>query len=108
MSVASNSYLKMGKRASKRQKTAKEAVRPAQPLGSNVAVSLLDDSSKDDEERRLESMLFGTKYVPAPQDDSNILVVSDDEIEEVDGGQELQNLMDKDVCTHVSHVAVYR
>lgn len=69
-----------------------------QPLGSEVAnPSLLDDASKDDEERRLESMLFGTKYVPAPQHDTDILVVSDDENEEVAVGQELQNMMDTDV-----------
>lgn len=88
----------MGKRASKRQKTTKGVAPPVQPLGSEVPkASLLDDASKDDEERRLESMLFGTKYVPASNDDANILVVSDEEGEEVNGGQELQNLMDTDV-----------
>lgn len=88
----------MGKRANKRQKTVKEAAPRVQPLGTEVTnPSLLDDASKDDEERRLESMLFGTKYVPAALDDSNILVVSDEENEGVDAGNELQNLMDTDV-----------
>ena len=69
-----------------------------QPLGSQVAnPSLLDDASKDDEERRLESMLFGKKYVPVPQHDADILVVSDGEGEDADVGQELQNMMDTDV-----------
>ena len=92
----------MGKRASKKQKTAKEPVVHAQPLGAQVPVSLLDDATKDDEERRLESMLFGTKYVPAPVNDDHILVVSEDENEDLGGGQELQNLMDTDVCILMS------
>lgn len=90
----------MGKRASKKQKLEKETKSraPLQPLGSTQpTVSLLDDASKDDEERRLESMLFGTKYVSVPQSEGHVFVVSDEEPEDVGGGQELQNLMDTDV-----------
>ena len=90
----------MGKRANKKQKLDKEvkARVPLQPLGSaQPSVTLLDDANKDDEERRLESMLFGTTYVPAAPNDDHILVLSDEEPEEVGGGQELQNLMDTDV-----------
>ena len=46
------------------------------------SASLLDDSTKDDEERRLESMLFGTPYVPSTRGDvavKDILIVSDEE-----------------------------
>lgn len=101
----------MGKRANKRQKTEKkerDAAAVVQPLGSQVtAASLLDDASKDDEERRLESMLFGTRYVPGPTNEENILVVSDEEGEEVGGGQELHNLMDTDVRTHIPLFSFY-
>ena len=72
----------MGKHAHKRQKTGKES--PI-PLGSNA---LTDEASKDDEERRLESLLFGTKFVSRNEVD---------EQDQVDGGKELQNLIDTDV-----------
>lgn len=88
----------MGKRANKRQKTEKPARKEIQPLGASNVASLLDDASKDDEERRLESMLFGTKYVPAPN--NNVLVVSDDDEEEAfGGGTEFQTVLDTDVST---------
>jgi U3 small nucleolar RNA-associated protein 18 len=86
----------MGKRANKRQKTEKDAPARVHPLGSQIAVSLLDDAAKDDEERRLESILFGTKYVPAAIHEDHIHV-SDEEDADVGGGQELQNLTDTDV-----------
>jgi U3 small nucleolar RNA-associated protein 18 len=36
-----------------------------QPLGSEATLArLLDEESKDDEEKKLESMLFGVAYVP--------------------------------------------
>ena len=66
--------------------------------------SLMDDASKDDEERRLESMLFGKAYIPAPTNE-NVLVVSDDEeaVELVlDGENELQNMLDSDVRAPIS------
>lgn len=83
------------KRASKRLKTEKPT---PQPLGSGAA-ALLDESLKDDEERRLESLLFGTKFTPRRRDDANILIITDDEDSdgELEGGNELQNLLDTDV-----------
>ncbi|KAF9231599.1 WD40-repeat-containing domain protein [Melanogaster broomeanus] len=52
----------MVKQPRKRQKTSKEE--KVQPLGINTDI---DDTGKDDEERRLESMLFGVPYVPSDQ-----------------------------------------
>lgn len=89
----------MGKRATKRQKTERHAV-PLEPLGSKNFAKLQDDASKDEEERRLESMLFGTPYIPRQDDGENILIISDDEGDkelDVTGGHELQNLTDTDV-----------
>ncbi|TFY60977.1 hypothetical protein EVJ58_g4796 [Rhodofomes roseus] len=92
----------MAKHPRKKQRTAKasgDAPGPAnvQPLGSKV--SLLDDSSKDDEERRLESMLFGTAYDPSSSKGKGVLVVSDEDDEDVDqrGEKELQNMLDTDL-----------
>lgn len=89
---------KMGKRANKRQKTVKAAATKIQPLGIRNEAALQDDASKDEEERRLESMLFGTKYVPVPVNE-HVLVVSDDEEElgAPDGKTEFQTVMDTDV-----------
>jgi U3 small nucleolar RNA-associated protein 18 len=73
-------------------------------LGS--VVSLTDDASKDDEERRLESLLFGTPFVPSGKKKNSVLVSSDHEDEENDGDsdgkfvavdKELENLTDADV-----------
>lgn len=90
----------MAKRANKRQKTEKQPAKVVQPLGSKLPqASLLDDASKDDEERRLESVLFGNPYIPAPRNE-NVLIVSDDEPDEeieMDGAKELQNMLDSDV-----------
>ena len=82
----------MGKHARKRLKTEN----PVAPLGSRV--SLTDDANKDDEERRLESLLFGVPFVPSVKGHKTILTISDDE-EEVpaDGGAELENMLDTDV-----------
>jgi len=88
----------MAKHARKKQRLAKasESDRAAQPLGS--AVSLTDEASKDDEEKRLESMLFGTTYEPPSASDGNILVVSDDEADlEAAPQKEFQSLLDTDL-----------
>lgn len=88
----------MGKnRSHKRQRFEKP-----QPLGS--ASIALDDSTKDDEERRLESLLFGTQHTPRSRNDANILVISDDEGDEraVEGGNELQTILDSEVRIHIS------
>ncbi|KAL4254939.1 WD repeat UTP18 family protein [Abortiporus biennis] len=84
------------KRTHKRQKIDKDT--DVQALGSSsTTAALLDETAKDDEERRLESMLFGTKYVPGREKNAeNLLVVSDEDDEE-EGGNELQNMMDSDL-----------
>jgi len=65
---------------------------------------LLDEESKDDEERRLESLLFGVKYVPREGGKGKMKDTSDDEDHpaedsEEEGGRSLQHLMDQDVCS---------
>lgn len=57
----------------KRQRTSKareDGSHIENPLPSQAASleTLLDDESKDDEERRLESFLFGAKYLPKGKD----------------------------------------
>jgi hypothetical protein len=83
--------------ARKRQKTGKQGSGNTQPLGS--CVSLTDEASKDDEERRLESLLLGTPFVPVGKDKSSLLVGSDheDDGEPFGDGKELENLTDADV-----------
>ena len=96
----------MAKHPRKKQRTTKSTedtlgAADVQPLGS--AKSLLDASGKDDEERRLESMLFGTAYEPSSNKGKGVLIVSDEE-EDVDqaGEKELQNMLDTDVSTVAS------
>ncbi len=74
----------MAKHGRKRQRIAKDESKGPNPL--------LDDASKDDEERRLESLLFGTPYIP--NDSKNVIEIEDDELE---AGKEFQNLDDADV-----------
>lgn len=77
----------------KRQKTARQDI---QPLGSHAIV---DDATKDDEERRLESMLFGVPYAKPQGDDTNpLLVISDVQDEPGRDLKELENMLDSDVC----------
>ncbi|TFK48043.1 WD40 repeat-like protein [Heliocybe sulcata] len=88
----------MGKHARKRQRTGQAHHEESQPLGS--VISVFDNSAKDDEERRLESMLFGTPYLPAKKPERNVLAVSDDEEKDVrqeGGGRELEHLLDTDL-----------
>ena len=64
---------------------------------------LLDEESKDDEERRLESLLFGVKYVSREKGKGKMEDTSDEEYEqpedvEAESGRGLQHLMDQDVC----------
>lgn len=62
---------------------------------------LLDEESKDDEERRLESLLFGVKYVPRGEDKGKYKDITmnhdEDEDEDDQGGRGLQHLLDQDV-----------
>ncbi|KAK0475155.1 WD40-repeat-containing domain protein [Armillaria novae-zelandiae] len=66
----------MPKRGPKRQKTSGD-----------------DNASKDDEERRLESLLFGVPYVPGGEE----IVLEDEDEGEEENGKELQNLTDGDL-----------
>lgn len=94
----------MGKRATKRQKT----IPDIQPLGgtADTAAALADDAAKDDEERQLESLLFGTPYVPSGKGKGKqrefALEVSDDGDDaagtlDASAGRELENMLDSDV-----------
>jgi len=93
----------MAKHPRKRQKTSKAS--ECDTTGQNKTArlkTLLDDESKDDEERRLESLLFGVKYVPREEGKGKMKENSDDEHEsdedsEEEGGRGLQHLMDQDV-----------
>ncbi|KAF9814812.1 hypothetical protein IEO21_04920 [Rhodonia placenta] len=84
----------MARHARKKQKTEKpsDVKGTVRPLGSGSI--LLDDATKDDEERRLESMLFGTAYIPGEVQADGVLVVSD---EEDAPNKEYQNLLDTDL-----------
>lgn len=91
----------MGKNSRKRQRTEQSDQAEIQPLGARASIT--DDASKDDEERRLESLLFGIPFVPSEKGkgNKNVLVVSDDEDEPergtASGSKELENLLDTDV-----------
>ena len=100
------------KRSRKRQKTGKHSSSKSksrlvtldddegfEPLGSSKRV--WEDEDKDDEERRLESILFGKPYVPSSKGRTG--GESDEEDEgmpepDVDlAGNEFANLMDSEV-----------
>ncbi|EGN94195.1 hypothetical protein SERLA73DRAFT_115150 [Serpula lacrymans var. lacrymans S7.3] len=87
----------MAKNARKRQRTEKNQDEQAQPLGAKVALD--DDASKDDEERRLESILFGVPYKPSGNKGKDVLAFSDEEedLEDVGAGKELENMLDSDL-----------
>jgi len=96
--------VKMVKASRKRQKTGKIQHEQV-PLGAKSA--LLDDASKDDEERRLESLLFGVPYAPG-KSGKEILVVSDEEADDgqLEGGREFENLLDSDVCAELLKITL--
>ncbi|KAF7982399.1 hypothetical protein HWV62_28497 [Athelia sp. TMB] len=84
----------MAKHARKRQRTDAAASTSTQPLGSKTA---LTDGAKDDEERRLESLLFGVPFVPSgdEEDEGGDEAGQDDEGETA--GKELDGLLDTDL-----------
>jgi U3 small nucleolar RNA-associated protein 18 len=84
----------MGKHIRKRQKTSKPSLDDLQPLGSHSA--LTDDADKDDEERRLESLLFGVPFMPSRKEGRDLLVLSDDD-EQTGDVKEPENMADTDV-----------
>ncbi|THH12967.1 hypothetical protein EW146_g7197 [Bondarzewia mesenterica] len=88
----------MAKHARKRRRVEKKKEDEVLPLGARTALD--DDASKDDEERRLESMLFGTPFVSSRKGKKNILVVSDESDNEGDadeGAAEFEGLLDNDL-----------
>lgn len=74
-------------------------------------MSVTDDTNKDDEERRLESLLFGVPFVPSEKGKGNrdVLIISEDEEDEelgaVSGSKELENMLDTDVSYLTSLIA---
>ncbi|KDR85676.1 hypothetical protein GALMADRAFT_132340 [Galerina marginata CBS 339.88] len=92
----------MAKHARKKQKTSQNA-QYTDPISNKTArlELLLDDESKDDEERRLESLLFGVKYVPKEKGKRQMQSASDDDNEAIDdmegGGRGMQHLFDHDL-----------
>jgi len=86
----------MTKHPRKRQKT-----QASLPLGDSDNARLemlLDDESKDDEERRLESMLFGVKYVPRGKGKGKEPDDSEEGEDALDlGGRGMDHLLDNDV-----------
>jgi len=105
------------KRSRKRQKTGKHSSAKSksrlvaldddedfEPLGSGKRV--WEDEDKDDEERRLESALFGKPYVPSSRRRAG---GSDEEVEGMPGGDldlggnEFANLMDSEVRRTHAH-----
>jgi U3 small nucleolar RNA-associated protein 18 len=93
----------MVKHARKRQKTS-DIVHDVQ--SSQIKEGrIMDDENKDDEERRLESLLFGVKYRPRDEDemknsDEREGYRSREEEEERGGG--MGHLLDQDVCRLLS------
>ncbi|KAI0045734.1 WD40 repeat-like protein [Auriscalpium vulgare] len=88
----------MGKHARKRQRTAKVPTGDVVPLGA--ALNVADDAGKDDEERRLESMLFGKPYIPSDEGKDRVITVADDEEDEdvdEDVDPELEGMLDTDL-----------
>jgi U3 small nucleolar RNA-associated protein 18 len=82
-------------------KSKKARAPPQAPLGAEEVQALVaDDAAKDDEERRLESILFGTPYVPTgkgkAKEDALDETFEDADINE-DAGRELENMLDTDV-----------
>ncbi|KAA1468364.1 WD40 repeat-like protein [Dentipellis sp. KUC8613] len=90
----------MPKHARKRQRTEKSQKAQDEPLPLGAHVSVTDEASKDDEERKLESMLFGVPFVPSGKGKGKEIAVSDEEEEaeaEEDGAKEFEGLLDADL-----------
>ncbi|KAF8168533.1 WD40-repeat-containing domain protein [Crassisporium funariophilum] len=99
----------MVKHARKRQKTLKTAAYDdlaAVPTKAARLEMLMDEEAKDDEERKLESMLFGVKYMPRGVSKGKGKDMSGDEDENENedveglgelGGREMQHLQDQDL-----------
>ena len=86
----------MPKHPRKRQKRSNNHDHAAPTKAARLAM-LLDDESKDDEERRLESMLFGVEYQPRAKSVEK-KTLRDSEEDTQDNGRGMQHLLDQDVC----------
>jgi len=92
----------MGKHSKKRQRTtAQEDASEINPLGHESALN--DTNSKDDEEKALEVLVFGSSAVTGVF--SNQEMVANDLDVDVGGG--LENLMDSDVRIGVKFFFFY-
>ena len=82
-----------------RKKQRLENEKTAQPLGSARPEDI--EAEKDDEERRLESLLFGTDYQPSGKGkgrEAGLIIVSEGEDgADANAGNELEQLQDSDV-----------
>ncbi|THU77852.1 hypothetical protein K435DRAFT_877319, partial [Dendrothele bispora CBS 962.96] len=99
----------MPKHARKRQKLSQSLSKTHQVDDDSRLEALLDDASKDEEERRLESLLFGKTFRTKgkakkgaawkDEEDADGEDVEDknDEDMEVGGGREMENLLDGDL-----------
>ena len=87
----------MGKHSKKRQRTTKDDdTSDLKPLGS--VVTLANDDNKDEEEKRLETLLFGTTFPPSSDKQMDALLHENKTTAATrDAGGELGNLMDSDV-----------
>ena len=89
----------MGKHARKRQRKDKPAHKSFAPLGTKVLLD--DDADKDDEERRLESLLFGKPLVSGRKSKVTAIEdVSEDEDGVEVAAAELEGMLDSDVSYH--------
>ena len=82
-----------------RKKQRLENEKAAQPLGSARPEDI--EAEKDDEERRLESLLFGTDYQSSGKGkgrEAGLIIVSEGEDgADANAGNELEQLQDSDV-----------
>lgn len=101
--TTSDNTVTMVKNPRKRQKTGKIQHKPV-PLGAD----LRNDARKDDEERRLENLLFGVPYAPEKAG-NEITVISDEEAEngQHEIGREFENLLDSDVCAELLEITLH-
>jgi U3 small nucleolar RNA-associated protein 18 len=88
--------------ARKKQKLAQAVERPPPAEPRPLGFVAEDVADKDDEERRLESILFGIPFEPAPGKHARASDIDGDETLWPASdivGKETENLMDKDVST---------
>ena len=92
------------KNSRKRQKTGKIQQKHV-PLGAQIA--LLDEASKDEEEKRLENMLFGVPYAPGKAGKEIMVSHEEADDDQLEVGREFENLLDSDVCTKLLAITLH-